>query len=287
MPRKFDWGRVFAGAGKGLTEGLPRGIEYGIEARTRAQTTREKAQKAAQDVVDLLRKREEEYYKTIGYEPRIPEKPAMPGYTPTFIPRLQGKLAIGGIPGAGRVIPPQELIMPGPGPMQKTPMVPSRYPTFEEYQAGEHIWAPKSPKAETEEDIAKKYDWIYNHLITIQKYTPEAAAKEAYEKVTRLERQEPGTPVSIQRAEGMMESYIGKPFFPIFDLEGRFQYDENGKIGMKTVKTRDDIIDAIKSSGITPQWYPEVWNRLMKKVNLRYLEKETPGQKDFGKKYGY
>ena len=243
MPRKFDWGRVFAGAGKGLTEGLPKGVEY----KAQAQTTREKAQKAAQDVADLLRKRE--YYKTIGYEPRIPEKPAMPGYTPTFIPRLQGKLAIGGIPGAGRVIPPQELIMPGPGPMQKTPMVPSRYPTFEEYQAGEHIWAPKSPKAEKE----KKAE----------------------------------TPVSIQRAEGMMEAYIGKPFFPIFDLEGRFQYDENGKIEMKTVKTRDDVIDAIKSSGITPQWYPDVWNRLMKKVNLRYLEKETPGQEDFGKKYNY
>ena len=270
MPRKFDWGRVFAGAGKGLAEGLPRGIEYGIGARTRAQTTREKAQKAAQDVADLLRKREEEYYKTIGYEPKIPGKPA--------VLAIPGEVPTAGLPPPSPAIPAQPEVLP-------------RYPTWEEYQTGKGFgWMPKPPKAEKEKeeaDIAKRYDWIYNHLITIQRYTPEEAAKEAYEKVTRPERQELGTPVSIQRAEGMMEVYIRQHFFPIFDLEGRFQYDENGNIKMKTVKTKDDVIDAIKSSGITPQWYPDVWNRLMKKVNLRYLEKETPGQKDFGKKYGY
>ena len=125
MPRKFDWGRVFAGAGKGLTEGLPKGIEAGVQA----QTTREKAQKAAQDVADLLRKREEEYYKTIGFEPRIPGKLA--------VPAIPGEVPTAGLPPPSPAIPAQ-------------PEVPPRYPTWEEYKAGKGFeWMQKPPKPTT------------------------------------------------------------------------------------------------------------------------------------------
>ena len=269
MPRKFDWGRVFAGAGKGLAEGLPRGIEYGIGARTRAQTTREKAQKAAQDVADLLRKREEEYYKTIGYEPRIPGKPAMPGYTPTFIPRLQGKLAIGGIPGAGRVIPPQELIMPGPGPMQKTPMVPSRYPTFEEYQAGEHIWAPKSPKSTT---------------LGIKYFTLEEAIRFGFPELNGMPKTILPSYIKVKAspdARGMLTEYqklqVAKTIL--------------GDIGLSPEAKRIRQLigePVIEWNPEETEWAKEEINKLLgTPPSVPGVGKETPGQKDFGKKYGY